>query len=145
MPANQIAYSDIGTKFYHKVSDAYAEFLAIKNVPATGDAPATIDVTALKDAVHKKIAGRQDPADQAFTFNRTPESVAAAQADCDGAEHEYLVVFSDGSGVYYKGIANMWLNELSVDSVSEATFNLTLTDIQLKTAEEIAQLLPASV
>lgn len=140
-----IAYSDIGTKFYHKVSSAYTEFLAIKNVPATGDAPATIDVTALKDEVHKKIAGRQDPADQAFTFNRTEESVAAASADCDGAEHEYLVVFSDGSGVYYKGIANMWLNELSVDSVSEATFNLTLTDIQLKTAEEIAQLLPASV
>lgn len=140
-----IAYSDIGTKFYHKTNGAYAEFLAIKNVPATGDAPATIDVTALKDEVHKKIAGRQDPADQAFTFNRTAESVAAASADCDGAEHEYLVVFSDGSGVYYKGIANMWLNELSVDSVSEATFNLTLTDIQLKTAEEIAALLPASV
>lgn len=140
-----IAYSDIGTKFYHKVSSAYTEFLAIKNVPATGDAPATIDVTALKDEVHKKIAGRQDPADQAFTFNRTEESVAAASADCDGAEHEYLVVFSDGSGVYYKGIANMWLNELSVDSVSEATFNLTLTDIQLKTAAEVAQMLPASV
>lgn len=102
-----------------------------------------MEVTTLKDVRKTYIPGRQDSPAQAFTFNRTAENYEKAKAVCDGTEKEFLVVFSDGTGTYIKGAANVYKNEVTVNSVQEATLTVTAVDIQDKTAEEVTALIPS--
>ena len=121
---------------------AYSELVEIKSVPASGSAPETLEVTTLKDAKKKYIEGRQDSPQQEFTFNRTAENYEAVKAICTGVEREFIVVFSDGTGTYIKGAASVYKNEVSVNSVQEATLTITAVDIEDKTANEVRTLIP---
>lgn len=118
----------------------YEELVEIKNVPASGSDPETMEVTTLKDARKSYIMGRQDSPQQAFTFNRTAENYASVLAVCDGTEKDFLVVFSDGTGTYIRGSASAYKNEITVNSVQEATLTITAVDIQDKTEAEVKAL-----
>lgn len=100
-----------------------------------------MEVTTLKDPRKVYIPGRQDSPAQAFTFNRTASNYEKVRAICDGTEKEFLVVFSDGEGTYIKGASNVYKNEVTVNSIQEATLTITAVDIQDKTASEVTQLL----
>lgn len=129
---------------YVKGSDTYAELVGIKNVPASGSAGSTIDVTELKSKIKQYIDDRQDTPAQDFTYNRTASKYEAVKAICDGNVHEFLVAFSDGTGTYIKGTAQTWKNEISAGSAQEATLHIVAQDIVDKTAEEMATLLPSA-
>lgn len=140
--ANEVAFSDIGTKLYHK-STTYTELFGVRAVPATGAAGGKIEVTEMNSSRKQYVADRVDSPDQDFTYNRTAEKYAAALALCDGAEHEFIVVYSDGTGTYIKGTVQTWKNEFSTGSAQEATLHIVASEITDKTAEEVAALIPS--
>lgn len=128
---------------YVKGTTNYEELIEIKSVPASGSEPEMIEVTTLKDQRKSYIPGRQDSPQQSFTFNRTAENYETVKAICDGTEKEFLVVFSDGTGTYIRGAANVYKNEVTVNSVQEATLIVTAVDIQDKTEAEVTALIPS--
>lgn len=127
---------------YAKSGSAYAELVGIKSVPASGSEGGTIEVTELKSTIKQYISDRVDTPAQDFTYNRTAEKYEAVKAVCDGNVHEFLIVFSDGTGTYIKGTAQTWKNEFSAGSAQEATLHIVATDIEDKTAAEVAELIP---
>lgn len=142
--ANSLAQSDVGIMLYHKVASAYQELIEIKSVPATGQAGGTLETTTLKSAKKTYIPDRPDTGDMDYTYNYTEANMTAVKEICDGAQHEFLVKFQDGSGFVYTGQAQTWVNEISVGSVVEATLH-TVPSIapEEKTATEITSLLAA--
>lgn len=142
--AGEVAFSDVGTKLYHKSESTYTKLVGIKSVPASGGEPSTIDVTELESDRNQYIADRTDSPNQTFTYNRTEEKYSAVKAVCDGTEHEFLVVFQDGAGTYIKGTAVTYKNEVSKGSALEATLVITPVDIQDKTASEVSALIPSN-
>lgn len=128
---------------YVKNGNAYEELVGIKNVPASGAEGGTIEVTELKSPRKQYIDDRPDTPAQDYTYNRTSGKYAAVKAICDGQPHEFLTVFSDGTGTYVKGTAQTWKNEFSAGSAQEATLHIVATNIEDKTAEEVHALIPS--
>lgn len=141
--ANELAFSDIGTKLYVKSGSTYTKLVGIKSVPASGGEPATLDATELESERNQYIPDRTDSPNQTFTYNRTEEKYEAVKAVCDGTEQEFLVVFKDKAGTYIKGTAVTYKNEVSKGSVLEATLVITPTDIQDKTSAQVIALIPS--
>ena len=141
MPNEPVAYSDVGTQLYVKSGNAYAVLVGIVDVPDSGNAGGTIEVTELQSPVRQNIADRPENPDQDFTFNRTATKYAAVKAVCDGNVHEFLVVFSDGEGTYIRGSAQCWKNGFEAGSAQQATLHIVAEDIQDKTASEVTALL----
>lgn len=116
----------------------------IKDVPDSGAEGGTIEVTELDSAVKQYIEDRQDTPAQDFTYNRTASKYEAVKNICDGNEHEFLVVFSDGTGTYIKGTAQTWKKGFSAGNAQEATLHIVATNIEDKTATEVNALLGTS-
>ena len=142
--AGELAFSDIGTKLYHKSGNSYVKLVGIKSVPASGGEPATLDATELESERNQYIPDRTDSPNQPFIYNRTDEKFTAVKAVCDGTEHEFLVVFKDGAGTYIKGTAVTYKNDVSKGSVLEATLVIMPVDIQDKTIAEVSALIPSA-
>jgi hypothetical protein len=144
--ANEIAFSDRGTKLYVKTTtnnvSSYTELVGIKSAPASGGEPSQIDVTELKSAIRQYIPDRVDSPNQNFTYNRTDEKFTAVSAVCDTAEHEFLLVYGDGAGTFIKGIASTYKNEVSSGTGLEATLVIVPSEIEDKTIAEVTALLP---
>ena len=128
---------------YVKGATDYEKLVSIKSVPASGSEGGTIEVTELDSPVKQYIEDRMDLPTQDFTYNRTAEKYEAVKEICDGAVHEFLIVFSDGTGTYIKGTAQTWKNEFSAGSAQEATLHIVATEITDKTAAEVTGLLPS--
>ena len=142
--ANEVAFNDQGTLLYYKNGGTYQELVGIKDVPDAGSAGGTIEVTELKSPIKQYVPDRPDTPEQDFTINRTAEKYALIKGVCDGTEHEFLVVFSDGTGTYIKGTAQCWKNGFSAGSAQEATLHIVAVEIVDKTKAEVDALLPAS-
>lgn len=142
MNTNIIAQSDVGTVLYSKGSNnKFTEFLEITSAPAEGSAGGTIEVTTLKSAIKQYIADRPDTPDQDFNYNYTEANFKKAQTMCDGAEHEFLVKFQDGTGYIITGSAQTWINEVSRGSAVEATLHIVASNIDWKESSEVTTLL----
>ena len=77
-----------------------------------------------------------------FLYSYTEENITKVKEYCDNNEHEFLVVYQDGSGFEYTGQAQTWINEVSVGSVVEATLHTVPSVAPLeKTSSEIETLL----
>lgn len=139
------AQSDVGISLYVKNSESkYVELIEIKSVPATGSAGGTLETTTLKSPKKTYIPDRPDTGDMDYTYNYTEENITKVKEYCDGDEHEFLVVYQDGSGFEYTGQAQTWINEVSVGSVVEATLHTVPSVAPLeKTSAEIETLLTA--
>lgn len=140
MATNIIAQSDVGTELYVNNGTKYESFLEITSAPAQGSAGGTIEVTTLKSAIKQYIADRPDTPDQDFNYNYTEANFTKAQEKCDGAEHEFLVKFQDGTGYVIKGTAQTWINEVSRGSAVEATLHIVANSITWKTSTEVTSL-----
>lgn len=139
--ADIVAQSDVGTMLYNKVADKFQELIEVISVPAEGSAGGTIEVTTLKSPKKQYIADRPDVPEQDFGYNYTEANRTKANAVCDGAVHEFLVKFQDGSGYVITGTAQTWANELNRGSAVEGTLHIVATDIVWKTATEVTTLL----
>ena len=142
------AQSDVGIMLYVKTAStststaSYEELIEIKSVPATGQAGGTLETTTLKSPKKTYIPDRPDTGDMDYTYNYTEANMTAVKTYCDGAEHDFLVKYQDGSGFIYSGQAQTWINEVSVGSVVEATLHTVPSTAPLeKTATEITTLL----
>ena len=124
--------------------NVYEKLISIKSVPASGAEGGTIEVTELDSLIKQYIDDRKDTPAQDYTYNRTAEKFERVKDFCDGQPHEFLTVFSDGTGTYCKGTAQTWKNEFSAGSAQEATLHIVATNIEDKTAEEVESMLPAT-
>lgn len=138
---NIIAQSDVGTMLYVKGETNYTELLEIISAPAQGSAGGTIEVTTLKSAIKQYIPDRVDTPDQDFGYNYTEANYTKAKEVSDGAEHEFLVKFQDGSGYTIKGSAQTWINEVGRGQAVEATLHVVASEIEWKTASEVTTLI----
>lgn len=114
-------------------------------MPASGAEGGTIEVTELDSPVKQYIDDRVDTPSQDYTYNRTAGKYEKVKTICDGKVHEFLTVFSDGTGTYAKGTAQTWKNEFSAGSAQEATLHIVATAIEDKTSTEVEAMLPQTV
>lgn len=120
----------------------FEELVEIKDTPDTGSDPEQIEVTTLKRVKKAYVAGRQDSPSQSFTYNYTEENYFEKVIPyCDGAIHDFLVKYPDGTGTLITGSATTRKNAISLNSAIEATLVITPTDIVDKDSEEVTALL----
>ncbi len=115
-----IAISDIGVMLFvrEEQSDAKFKYLfPITSAPATGGEPQTIDVTELDSLYTQFIVSREQTPTFTFDYNYTVEKYQRAKQFFDGRTiREYLLVYSDKSGVLFKGAGAVWQDTVTVGS-----------------------------
>ena len=124
-----------------KGATKYEELVEIVDVPDQGAEGGTIEVTTLKSKTKQYIPDRPDVPAQDYTFNRTKANYEKVKAICDGAEHEFLTIASDGTGTYTKGVAQVWKKGYGTGSAQQATLHIVATVIEDKTDAEVTELL----
>lgn len=140
------AYIDLGIelRIKSKTDTAYPKnyLVAVKGMPATGQAGGTVEITTSSDAVKTYIADRIDTGEMDFSYNYTEANLTAVRAVCDNTEKDILITLPDGTGVEYSGSVQTWLNETSVGSVIEGTLH-TVPSVapEYKTASEVTALI----
>ena len=97
--------------------------VAVKGMPATGQAGGTVETTTSSDAVKVYIPDRPDTGDMDFTYNYTDTALQAVKAVCDNTAKDILIKLPDGTGVEYTGQCQTWINEVSVGGVIECTLH----------------------
>jgi len=100
-----------------------AKLIAIKGMPATGQAGGTVEITTSSDATKVYVADRPDTGDMDFTYNYTADNLSTVQAVCDNTARDILIKLPDGTGVEYTGTLQTWINEVSVGSAIECTLH----------------------
>lgn len=120
---------DLGIELRVKgTSDAkypYAKLVAVKGMPATGQAGGNVETTTSSDPVKVYIPDRPDTGDMDFTYNYSQVALQAVQAVCDNTKKDILIKFPDGAGFEYSGVCQTWINEESVGGVMECTLHTT--------------------
>ena len=114
----ELRVKDSSTQSYSK-----AILVAVKGMPATGQAGGTVEITTSSDASKVYIADRPDSGDMDFIYNYTKENLNAVQEVCDNTTKDILIKLPDGTGVEYKGTLQTWINEVSVGSAIECTLH----------------------
>ena len=102
-----------------------AKLVAVKGMPATGQAGGNVEITTSSDPVKVYVPDRPDTGDMDFTYNYSAENLNAVQAVCDNLAKDILIKFPDGAGFEYKGICQTWINEESVGGAMECTLHTT--------------------
>ena len=103
----------------------YAKLVAVKGMPATGQAGGNVETTTSSDAVKVYIPDRPDTGDMDFTYNYSADNLSAVRAVCDNIKRDILIKFPDGAGFEYQGVCQTWINEESVGGVMECTLHTT--------------------
>ena len=104
---------------------SYAKLVAVKGMPATGQAGGNVETTTSSDPTKVYIPDRPDTGDMDFTYNYSQTNLTAVQAVCDNIAKDILIKFPDGAGFEYKGVCQTWINEESVGGVMECTLHTT--------------------
>jgi len=102
-----------------------AKLVAVKGMPATGQAGGNVEITTSSDPVKVYVPDRPDTGDMDFTYNYSQENLAAVQTVCDNIKKDILIKFPDGAGFEYSGICQTWINEESVGGAMECTLHTT--------------------
>lgn len=120
--------------------------VAVKGMPATGQAGGTIEITTSSDPTKVYIPDRPDTGDMDFTYNYKEANLTAVREVCDNEDRDILIKLPDGTGVEYTGKLQTWINEVSVGSAMEATLHtVPSTAPAYKTVAEVNALIMASV
>lgn len=114
----EIRVKDSGTGTYPK-----EKLVAVKGMPATGQAGGTVETTTSSDATKVYVPDRPDTGDMDYTYNYTSASLTAVKAKCDNTAKDILIKLPDGTGVEYTGKCQTWINEVSVGGVIECTLH----------------------
>lgn len=121
------AMIDLGIELRIKETSAEkystAKLVAVKGMPATGQAGGTVETTTSSDTVKVYIPDRPDTGDMDFVYNYTNSALEAVKAVCDNTAKDILIKLPDGTGVEYTGKCQTWINEVSVGGVIECTLH----------------------
>ena len=136
-------YIDLGIEIRVKgTSDAKypaTKLVAVKGMPATGQAGGTVEITTSSDAQKVYLADRPDTGDMDFTYNYTADNYSAVSTECDNVARNILIKLPDGSGFEYTGTLQTWVNEVSVGSAIECTLHtVPSTSITRLSATEVS-------
>ena len=121
------------------------KLVAVKGMPATGQAGGTVETTTSSDVVKVYIPDRPDTGDMDFIYNYTESALEAVKAVCDDTAKDILIKLPDGTGVEYTGKCQTWINEVAVGGVIEATLHtvpsvapkyLTVSEVSTKIATQ---------
>ena len=99
------------------------KLVAVKGMPATGQAGGTVETTTPSDVVKVYIPDRPDTGDMDFIYNYTETALEAVKSVCDDTAKDILIKLPDGTGVEYTGKCQTWINEVAVGGVIEATLH----------------------
>lgn len=119
-----------------------AVLVAVKGMPATGQAGGTVETTTSSDSVKVYVADRPDTGDMDFTYNYSETNLEAVNEVCDNTQKDILIKLPDGTGFEYKGTIQTWVNEVSVGGIIECTLH-TVPSVApaYKTATEVTALI----
>ena len=135
-------YIDLGIEIRVKATDAEkypaSKLVAVKGMPATGQAGGTVEITTSSDAQKVYLADRTDSGDMDFTYNYTDANYTAVNTECDNTARTILIKLPDGTGFEYTGSLQTWVNEVSVGSAIECTLHtVPSTSIARLTSSEV--------
>lgn len=118
---------DLGIEIRVKgTSDAkypYAKLVAVKGMPATGQAGGNVEITTSSDAVKVYVPDRPDTGDMDFTYNYSATNLETVRTVCDNVKRDILIKLPDGAGFEYQGVCQTWINEESVGGAMECTLH----------------------
>ncbi len=119
-----------------------ATLVAVKGMPATGQAGGTVESTTSSDPVKVYVADRPDTGEMDFTYNYSEANLEAVNEVCDNTQKDILIKLPDGTGFEYKGTLQTWVNEVSVGGIIECTLH-TVPSVApaYKSAEEVTALI----
>lgn len=140
------AQSDVGIELWHSstgTSASFTKLIDVTAIPATGSAQAKLESTVLAAKKKQYIADREDLPDLEFTYNYTIDNFEDVEAVCN-AEHYFMIVYGDGSGVVIFGEANTWIDAVGRGQVIEAKMNVVPQSINFKDDAEVTALKSAS-
>ena len=124
---------------------AATKLVAVKGMPATGQAGGNVEITTSSDTAKVYVADRPDTGDMDYTYNYTSSNLSAVQAVCDNTARNILIKLPDGTGVEYTGTLQTWINETGVGSAIECTLHTvpSVAPVYL-TAQQVAAKINAS-
>ena len=102
-----------------------SKLVAVKGMPATGQAGGNVEITTSSDPAKVYVPDRPDTGDMDFTYNYSQAALTAVQAVCDNTAKDILIKFPDGAGYEYKGVCQTWINEEAVGGAMECTLHTT--------------------
>ena len=120
-------------------SGTYTKLVDIKDFPALGSAPDTIEVTTLSDKMKRYVQGLQDTGSFEFTYNYTKDDFTKVKALDDNAKHFFELDFgNDGAGgegsFYFSGQVSTYVSGAGTGAVVEAKIIVTC-DSEVKTTK----------
>lgn len=101
------------------------KLVAVKGMPATGQAGGNVETTTSSDTVKVYIPDRPDTGDMDFIYNYTDSALQTVKTVCDNTSKDILIKLPDGTGVEYTGKCQTWINEVSVGGIIECTLHTT--------------------
>lgn len=140
---NKTAVGDIGLKLFileNESDSKYTWLVPVTAAPATGSAPATIEVTELDMEDKAYIADRVDRPQMEFDFNHTVTKFARVQSFADGTTRKFLLVYGDNSGYKIEASLNCWHDAVSLGSAIKG--KLTLTVSRMEYIQDVSELIP---
>lgn len=131
--ANPTAHSDLGAMLWvkKKGEDKFKYLVPIRTAPATGSAPAQIEVTEMDSPRKQYILDRQDTPAFEFDYNYTVAKFKACKEVFDGkTENEFLVTYGDKSGHTFKGTGATWKDAISAGAELKGKISVAVSEIE---------------
>lgn len=118
-----------GTVLSYKSGATYIEVAGVKGIPQVGGDPERVDVTTLKDAKRKYIAGIEDTDNLEFAIVYQTENFTTVHALVEaGAEAEFKVTYPDGMVVTFTGQPKFKFSAAEINGALEFTLVIVVSD-----------------
>lgn len=127
-----VAHSDLGCMLFRLNKDAqkFEYLVPVRSIPATGGSPSQIEVTEMDSPIKQFILDRQDTPAYEFDYNYTKNNYAKCKESFDGkTENEFLITYSDKSGVRFSGTGATWRDSVSVGSEIKGKISVAVSSV----------------
>lgn len=127
-----VAHSDLGCMLfkYDETTKKFKYLVPVRSLPATGGSPSQIEVTEMDSPIKQFILDRQDTPAYEFDYNYTKNNYAKCKEAFDGkTENEYLITYSDKSGVRFTGTGATWRDSVSVGGEIKGKISVAVSSV----------------
>lgn len=132
MDKNVVAHSDLGCMLFklNTETQKFEYLVPVRSIPATGGSPSQIEVTEMDSPIKQFILDRQDTPAYEFDYNYTKDNYAKCKEVFDGkTENEFLITYSDKSGVRFSGTGATWRDAVSVGGEIKAKISVAVSSV----------------
>lgn len=127
-----VAHSDLGCMLFrlNKDTQKFEYLVPVRSIPATGGSPSQIEVTEMDSPIKQFILDRQDTPAYEFDYNYTKNNYAKCKESFDGkTENEFLITYSDKSGVRFSGTGATWRDSVSVGGEIKGKISVAVSSV----------------